>query len=126
MRERPDPSRGCCRQTTRATNPGRRRGALLLGRGGAGHECVPRELVDGAVALAPTMRHENRNVVAGGTDVAVEQERGAVRLDEAAHRRQELRGRSDVTADRADVGFDDAEREFMATLRGRRAPRAPG
>ena len=63
---------------------------LLLGHCGRRHERVPGELVHFRVAAAARMRHQDRDVVAGVRDAAVDEQAGAVARDRFAHRAQEF------------------------------------
>jgi hypothetical protein len=55
--------------------------ALLFGGGGSGEEGIEGQLMDGLIAFAAAVRHEDGDIVAGETDVVIEDEAATVVLD---------------------------------------------
>jgi hypothetical protein len=56
--------------------------------------------------------HQDRDIVTGTTDVMVDQQRGAMLGNMTPNAVQHLPRRTDMAADRTDIGFDDAEGDF--------------
>jgi hypothetical protein len=81
-------------------------------------------LVDIGITGAAPVGHQNGNVVIGVADVVVGNERTTLAFHVRTHGVEQVLRRRDVTADGADIGLDDAQREFHGCLQSQADPKS--